>query len=440
MSGPPQLWTPLARLLVDADPARPVVAGAEGIADWARLAARAGGVARRLEALPDGPVALLCADGGECAAALLGTLAAGREAVLPPHPAALAGLGAVGTIDAAWLAATPLAEPLRAEVGGSVSFFTSGSTGTPRLVRRGLAGLQAELDSFRAQWGAAAAGRVISTVSRRHLYGLTFSLLWPLAAGGVVLAETLQTWESVWPHLAADTVLVSSPAHLTRMAGLAPLAAPPRLVLSAGAPLPAAAAGEAAVLLGRAVDEVFGSTETGAIATRQCAPNWHEGDEAPWRPLPGVAARVGEDGRLELASPALECPGWRLTADRAAVVEGGFRFLGRADRVAKIEGKRVDLAALEAALVAGGGVAEAAVFPLSGKREVLVAAVVPDAAGAAELAASGAFRFGRALRARLTGQLEAAGLPRRWRFVSTLPKTRLGKPDPAALRALFDAP
>lgn len=430
---------PLARLLADSSPARPALETAAGRVSWQTLAERAGGVAQRLGSVPSGPVALLCPDGDGLAAALLGTLAAGREALLAPHPAVLAGVARAVTIDADWLAATGTAEPRRAPLAGTVGFFTSGSTGTPQLVRRGLAGLQAELDSFHAQWGAAASGRVAATVPRAHLYGLTFSLLWPLAAGGVAVAPMWHSWESVWDGLDGATVLVSSPAHLTRMAGLAPLppARRPRLVLSAGSALPAPAAREAAGLLGCAVDEVFGSTETGAVATRRLCTG-----EEPWRPLPGVAVRAGAEGRLELCSPALEAPGWHPAADRIARAEEGgaeegFRLLGRADRVAKVEGKRVDLGALEVALRASGWVAEAAVLMLPGPPEVLVAVVVPNPAGRHEQSARGSFRFGRALRARLAAGQEAVGLPRRWRFVAALPEARMGKPDAAALRALF---
>ena len=57
--------------------------------------------------------------------------------------------------------------------------------------------------------------------------------------------------------------------------------------------------------------------------------------------------------------------------------------------------------------------------------------------GAQELGDIDAFRFGRRLRAALARSQDAAGLPRRWRFVDRIPCDPLGKRASAALAALF---
>src|SRR6202044_303745 len=107
-----------------------------------------------------------------------------------------------------------------------------------------------------------------------------------------------------------------------RLDGLAPLerSVQPRAVFTAGAPLTAAAAREAAALLGDFVIEIFGSTETGAIAWRQQAEAG-----APWRPLPGIAVTTGAEGTLELRSPFLAPGEVYRSADRIEQVEGGFQ-------------------------------------------------------------------------------------------------------------------
>jgi acyl-coenzyme A synthetase/AMP-(fatty) acid ligase len=238
-------------------------------------------------------------------------------------------------------------------------------------------------------WGeASGCGPVRATVSHQHLYGLTFKVLWPLSAGRPFAAETHEIWEAVLPLLDDETLLVSSPAHLTRMSGLPalPPGLGPRRVFSAGALLPHAASREAAALLGIAPTEIFGSTETGAIATRSDADA-----TTPWRLLPGIAMRIGEDRRLVLRSPAIDSADdddearWYRTEDLVAPTEGGFHFLGRADRMVKIEGKRVDLPALERALEVSGWAEAAAVLVLPGPRPRLAAVVVPNAAARQQL-------------------------------------------------------
>ncbi|HAU81132.1 MAG TPA: AMP-binding protein, partial [Stenotrophomonas sp.] len=94
--------------------------------------------------------------------------------------------------------------------------------------------------------------------------------------------------------------------------------------------------------MGVAPTEVFGSSETGGVAWRRWSaarPQWH--------PLPGVAWRIDE-GCLAVRSPHLASEDWWLTQDRAVADDGhSFRLLGRADRIVKIEERRVSLDALE---------------------------------------------------------------------------------------------
>jgi len=83
-------------------------------------------------------------------------------------------------------------------------------------------------------------------------------------------------------------------------------------------------------------------------------------------------------------------------------------------------------------------VAEAAVVVLDAPAPQLAAAVVPSATGAAILAEIGAYRFGRQLRRALAETQEPAGLPRRWRFMGTLPSGTLGKRRARDIASLFE--
>ncbi len=222
-------------------------------------------------------------------------------------------------------------------------------------------------------------------------------------------------------------MIVSSPAHLTRLGGLPPRRAA-ALVFSAGAPLPEAAARDAGKIFGAAPVEIFGNTETGAMARRT--------GNAAWRPLPGITIDGDADGRLELRSPWVDGP--HRGDDAVAIdADGSFVLKGRMDRLVKIGGKRVNLTEVEAALNVLPEVADAAVAQIG---DNLAAAVVPSASGTAQLEALGAFRFGRYLRAQLADRLEPMARPRRWRFVVAIPAGAMGKRATAAVARLFQEP
>ncbi|WP_077034415.1 AMP-binding protein [Pelomonas sp. KK5] len=381
------------------------------------------------------------------AAALFGLWHAGKCAVLPGDalPATLERLSAhvdayAGVLpnalqplpvpdDGAWAPLDPEARQL--------TVFTSGSTGEPVAIPKRLDQMFSEVRALQQVF----AGRigpeaeVLATVSHQHIYGLLFRVLWPLAAGRVTHAGRLHYIEDLAPALSAGpAVLIASPAHLKRLPEMQPDARL-RAVFSSGGPLPDEAVPASIERLGQAPIEVYGSSETGGVAWRQR----RSAAAAPWQSLPRVQWRLGEGELLEIRSPHLDDgEAWMPTADRAGPSHEGFHLLGRADRILKIEEKRVSLTGIEQALLASGWIAEMRVVQLAGLREQLGIVAVLNEAGWQQHDALGKKAFAALLRERLLLQLDASAAPRHWRFVSMLPSDPQGKATQAALRALFD--
>jgi acyl-CoA synthetase (AMP-forming)/AMP-acid ligase II len=422
---------PLAQLQAAPFPPDHVVAlrGAERLT-WARFRAEVGGAAHDLAAYSR--VALSCQDTWRFAVNLFALLSNGATIIVPANaqPETLTALAweVDRIIDddfvpslGEWRAA-PVADQML------LQFHTSGSTGASKRIGRSLAQMDVEIAALDSLWGKELEGApTMATVPHQHVYGLTFKLLWPLAAGRPFFTRQHDLWEDVLADLPPGAILVTSPSHLTRLGGLPPVVHAPRLVLSAGAPLPEAAALAARDLLRVPVSEIYGSTETGAIATRK-----RDGDEGAWSPLPCYGIRRNGAGLLEL-----DAFGETITlADRIDLEgDGRFHLRGRADRIAKIEGKRIDLDDVERILTALDEVETASVLVLKGA--TLAAVVVPSAAGRDHLDKLGSFRFSRRLRKAVGRSLEPAGLPRRWRFVESMPVAAMGKRRACDMSALF---
>lgn len=311
--------------------------------------------------------------------------------------------------------------------------FTSGSTGEPVAIRKRLRQLEAEVtaleQAFGEQLGSAGVG---GTVSQQHIYGLLFRVLWPMAAGRPYMAERLATPEQIAAVGDERMVLIASPAHLKRLPeNIDWTALREKLVavFSSGGPLSAEAGKDVLRLWGLSAREVFGSTETGGIAHRV-------GAASAWTALPGVQWRIDDD-QLEVRSPHLANEDWLRCADRARIVGDGFELLGRGDRIAKIEERRISLTAIETNLLEDAMVAEARVVVLQGARSFVAAAVVLSASGRSFLANEGKRAVSARLTSRLRDSLDATALPKRWRFVDALPTDARGKCTESSLQRLF---
>lgn len=406
-----------------------------------------------LKRTPGQAFALYHDDGVEFAAALFGAWHAGKTIYLPGDN--LPGTGAtlrpsvdayLGEFDSAWAPMVPTNcgadggrfDRIDPEFVGLV-LYTSGTTGTAQAISKKLSQMAAEVTTLEKQFGGLLGSTdIVSTVSHQHIYGLLFNILWPLTAGRAIHARNVFLLEEL-TTVDRDCVLVSSPAHLKRLPENPawPMAAQRlRAIFSSGGPLPFDVAQQSKRLLGRVPIEVYGSSETGGIAWRQQETIASEA----WTPFPGVDWRVDiEEKVLEVRSANLPDREWFRTADRATPTgDHGFILRGRVDRIAKIEGKRISLSAIELILSASPYVANAHVVALEGRRQRIAAFVVPSKDGRRKLAASGKLAVNRALRNLLSNSIEAAGLPRIWRYVDSLPVNAQGKTTYAELIALLE--
>ncbi|VVE30424.1 AMP-dependent synthetase and ligase [Pandoraea horticolens] len=413
--------------------------------------------AQRLAMCLDDPLDMSCA--------LFAAWAAGRTPVVLPNALAQTRRDFAFAFDEA-IDADTLARSLRSEGGedanGAAShettvagdalppssqliIYTSGSSGEPKAITKTLAQLDDEVQALHRHWGTQLQNAlVVASVPCHHIYGLWFRVLWPLAAGVPFARHTFaepsqaQTWRT-WPAV----VWIAGPAQLTRwpaLLGEGTWSDAPRLTFSSGGPLPADAAQQFAHLVrgagaqissdsAYAPVEVFGSTETGGIAWRRQDRTSH------WTPFDDTTVRVSEDGALEIRSPRVNNGHWWPTDDGAiANADGSFTMTGRLDRTVKIEGKRVSLPAVEAALLRHEWVEDAATVVIAGR---LAAAVVLSNAGRRAWREQSLKAVRGAMRDTLAETFDATVLPRRWRFVAALPLNERGKRTAADVMALF---
>ncbi|MFP3568821.1 AMP-binding protein [Paraburkholderia sp. SIMBA_030] len=396
--------------------------------------------------------ALCIDDPFDFACALFALLACGKEPVIPANatPGYLADLAeAYDTVltgaDLAALAPTPSDAQTTADhtvdPHAPLTLYTSGSSGTPKPIRKTLAQFNAEVHTLEKQWGALIGdATMLASVPHHHIYGLLFRVLWPLAAGRAfdraISIEPLHLQTQI--EQCGATVIVSTPAQLSRWPALPGFAAwnpAPRAVFSSGGPLALEAAQEYAAAYGAAPLEIYGCTETGGIA-------WRRQDQTDtWQPVAGIEVRRDEDGALNVRSPHLDHRGWHRTDDKIAFdADGRFRLQGRLDRVLKLDGKRVSLPELETRLVLHPYVAQAAIVPLEGaSRERVGAVVALTEAGSDALRGEGRVLLAQTLRRHLAAYFDVVVLPRHWRFRITLPFDARGKLPVAAVAAAFDA-
>ena len=322
----------------------------------------------------------------------------------------------------------------------ALEIYTSGSTGDPKSILKTFAQLEREIEVLESLWRGDRGTVVLATVSHQHLYGMTFVLFWPISSNRPFESKLCEFPEDIiykagyYSHFS----LISSPSHLGRFnisLDWGKLASRCNFVISSTAPLARKDSITVGKLLGTQVREIYGSTETGAIAWR-IQPDSKA--DALWKALPQVDLSPTKESRLLVKSPYLGEIDQLEIPDKVKFDDQGcFKLIGRVDRIAKVEGKRVSLTSIESLLLDHSWVMNVTALTLENIRIETAIVMQLNDEGKAYLHNSGRKSLIKTFKKDLAEHFEAVVLPRRWRFVEQMPFNQQGKLPLERLQALF---
>jgi acyl-coenzyme A synthetase/AMP-(fatty) acid ligase len=331
------------------------------------------------------------------------------------HPGAL-------RIDArAWPGAgMPTAVPTIPADHAAAVLFTSGSTGSPQPHTKSWGSLVRAAQAAQERLPVAAGSALLGAVPAQHMWGFEMTVMLPLQVGCAVDAGCPLLPADIAAALARlpDTRwLVATPLHLQACLASGQRMPPLSGVLCATATLSPELAQAVEQAWGGALWEIYGSTETGALATRQAS------REARFRTMVGVILQA-QSGQTLAHGGQLDAP-----VPLGDLVElhddATFTLRGRPRDLVKIAGKRSSLAALNAELSRVAGVLDCAFWlrDAPGEQRVAAFAVAPGLTSA-----------------RIIGQLrkrvDPVFLPRPLLLVDVLPRSRAGKLSQESVREL----
>ena len=312
------------------------------------------------------------------------------------------------------------ARMLDAEVAGLV-LYTSGSSGVPKPIAKRWRQLADEVCALERHWPTRETLCVLGSVGPHHMFGLPFRVLWPLCAGHLIdrpqrhYPEELMQASLTHPRF----LWIASPALLRRVQQRIDwpvLRGRLMAIYTAGGPLPPEVSDQIAAACDCRPIEIYGSSETGAAATRQ--------GDVDWRLLQDVQAGLNEHGALWIASPWTA--GREQTADAATLTGNGLQLHGRLDRIIKLEEKRISLLEIEQVLLSHPHVADVR-MGLAPGRPRLSALIVLTTAGLHTLRNGGRRLLLDGLRRHLHGRVPPLAVPRSWRLLPQLPWNAQGK-------------
>ncbi|MEM0990440.1 MAG: class I adenylate-forming enzyme family protein [Pseudomonadota bacterium] len=444
--------------------------GIDGMSSSQALVASARQVADALRSVgigPDEPVVVFVSNVPADITAFLGIWQAGGVAV-PVHvgtpqrtaEALIARLGARfairdGRVESVGQAPPPSRPLLQ---GAALIVFTSGSTGQPKGVVLGHAGLVWKLQALARLLRLGKEDVVAVPLQLTFIFGIWASLL-SLASGAQLMLAPGLLKTGLGSHEGQVSVLAAVPTLLRNLCGRGALPGPAlRMVLTGGEPCgPELASALQAQAPGATTFDLFGLTETGSCDF--CARHPDAEDMAGtlgWA-TEGVAYRVQAlpelslpkgVGELQIKTPAgmlgyLDDPaqtaaafadGYFRTGDLATVRDSGLvQLVGRSKDIVSRGGNKIAPLEIENLFAEHPGVAAALAFGMPddqlGERLHLMVVSAGEGAGDSASVTEGG------LRAWAADRLERFKTPDVFHFVQTLPVGRTGKADRAAARA-----
>lgn len=344
------------------------------------------------------------------------------------------------------LAPSQPTELLRLSPGKQIAslFFTSGTTGTPKLAPNTHTNQIWNIRACSEVWAWNHDDSWLISLRLSHWYGLVMGLSGTLYHGNSLYLQDRFDPQATLKILASGriTMFTHGPVAYGRLVAAKPARrydlSKVRLFISGSAPLPPRTWKQFKERFGHEILEVYGTTETGRIASNLL-------DErlpgSPGRPLPDVKLKLGDNGEVMVKSPgvfpgyfhnqratqnSMNSDGYWRTGDLGELIDGRLHLKGRVQEKIRKSGYTISPRDIEWALHKLPAIKEVYVLGLQragSPDDELVYYLVTDASHEEVMT------FCR------------ANLPSVWRpdkiiILDEIPKTRSGKPQIVRLRSL----
>lgn len=330
---------------------------------------------------------------------------------------------------------------------GAMILYTSGTTNLPKGVVSTHGNLNAQISSLIEAWKWTSNDSTVCVLPLHHVHGVVNVVSCSLWAGATCtfmpnfsekgIYELIET-QKINVFMAVPTIYFKLITYWESLATekqneLTNALAKLRLMISGSAALPVSVMERWKSISTHLLLERYGMTEIGMALS-----NPYEGPRVAGHvgyPLPGVSARLSEEGEIQIKGPTVfkeywnkpeatsesfTEDGWFKTGDIAAVDEiGGYRILGRNSvDIIKSGGYKISALEIEEVLRQYPGIADCSVVGLPNDEwGELVAAAIVTKSPVDE----------KALSTWMREQMPAYKTPRKYAVLAELPRNAMGK-------------
>ena len=303
-------------------------------------------------------------------------------------------------------------------------FYTSGTTGEPKIVKKTYENLVAEAQDMADFFQISKDMVIVSTVNPEHMFGAIFTVMLARVTGCRLEPEKVFYPEDLKDY--GKYVFVTSPSFLAKLAKYEfKFKYKPQMIITAGANLDDEVFAYFENIC--PITDIYGCTETGTVAYRK--------SHKEHLKIFDNVKMENKDGKIVVKSPYFSEPEIVLN-DNLEFFKDGFLVKGRNDRIVKIYEKRILLDSVEKNLNSDEIVEKSYCLKIDDK---LCAAVVLNKKGRKLLSEKGKFAVTKILNRHAHSDVTGALIHcKRWRFLFELPLTNAGKVNGTRIKEIFN--
>lgn len=304
---------------------------------------------------------------------------------------------------------------------GFIHFYTSGSTGLPKIIKKSLNNLIKEGEDIGDFLGLKDNDfTVVSSTQMSHLFGLTFHLMMPFCNGLKIGTKTISYPENIEDD---NLIFVSSPSFLSSVLKYnLEFKISPKYIISAGSKLDEKVF-EYLEKKSKIV-EIYGSTESGVIAHKTHF-------NSPFEIFENVKINVFDDFAEVISDYSFE-HSIRIN-DKIEIKNNKLFIKNRTDRIMKIYEKRVSAPALEKRINENEFIEDSYVFK---NGEKLVCLCVLTDEGKEFIIKNSPAKMTKILKNFIGEFFEI--IPQKWKYIDEISMTNSGKINQKIIEKMFN--